>query len=382
MRLKGIAPLFVLIIAIAFVGCEGPEGPQGPAGPAGPQGPSGTSDPLEYVGSGQCAECHSDISSQFADNGHGYKLVKVEGGVAPVYPFSSVPQPPTGYSWNDITYVIGGFGWKARFIDSQGYIITGSSVQYNLETEAWVGYEASTPPGTKIYDCGSCHTTGWDETGQQDNLPGMGGSFAEPGVKCEVCHGPGSRHIETESAVDIIRNTNSSLCGECHTRNSENLIAASGGYIQHHEQYDEMRSAGHVVLECVECHDPHLGLSSPEYSRDAMLTQCKACHSTIQTTNHPYSDCITCHLPEATKSAVASNIYDGDVKAHIFKINTEAVSKDNMFYNNGALAYGAATLDFVCYQCHKDGNGIGGSGSTKTLQELSDMAVGIHGPIN
>jgi hypothetical protein len=31
---------------------------------------------------------------------------------------------PEGYTWDDISYVIGGYNWKARFINAEGYIIT------------------------------------------------------------------------------------------------------------------------------------------------------------------------------------------------------------------------------------------------------------------
>lgn len=54
-----------------------------------------------------------------------WKLNKVVDGQSPDYPFTEVPEPPEGYTWDDVTYVIGGYNWKARFIDQNGYIITG-----------------------------------------------------------------------------------------------------------------------------------------------------------------------------------------------------------------------------------------------------------------
>ena len=88
-----------------------------------------------YIGSDQCALCHSEIYNSFITTGHPYKLNKVEGGEAPVYPFTILDYTPSGYDWNNITYVIGGFAWKARYIDSNGYIITGDDVQWNFETQ-------------------------------------------------------------------------------------------------------------------------------------------------------------------------------------------------------------------------------------------------------
>jgi len=83
-----------------------------------------------YVTGATCDDCHSDYYDDvYMSSGHPYKLNKVEGGVPPVYPNGpQVPNPPAGMTWNDVSYVIGGYGWKARFIGTeafnQGYIYT------------------------------------------------------------------------------------------------------------------------------------------------------------------------------------------------------------------------------------------------------------------
>ncbi|MBT3232676.1 MAG: hypothetical protein HN356_07660 [Calditrichaeota bacterium] len=373
---KKVSLMLMILGAFGFfilTGCEDDDSPTSSA-PA----------ELEYIGSDACAECHEAISDKITNNGHGYKLNKVENGQAPSYPYTNVPTPPVGYDWDDISYVIGGFGWKARFVDLQGYIITGDAVQYNIETSGWSGYHSDEDPGTKPYNCGRCHTTGWKSTddggAHQDGMPGMAGQFSEPGVHCEACHGRGSRHVESSSADDIVRDTNSSMCGGCHYRNENHLIDASGGFIRHHEQYDEMISGGHRGLDCIECHDPHQGIQDPSYSYAASLAKCQECHTGANYAMHNGADCIKCHMPEATKSAVASNVYNGDLMTHIFAINTEAVGKDAMWYSDGKKAVGEVTLDFVCYQCHQDPDGVGGAGSPKTLEELSAKATGYHTP--
>jgi hypothetical protein len=40
--------------------------------------------------------------------------------------------------------------------------------------------------------------------------------------------------------------------------------------------------------------------------------------------------------------------------------------------------HGAITLDFACYGCHKDEDGVGGNGSMKTMQQLADKAATMH----
>jgi len=338
----------------------------------------------DFVGSATCATCHTEIAATFANTGHPFKLNKVDGA-APTYPFSTVPATPTGYSWTDVTYVIGGYNWKARFVDSDGYIVTGDAVQYNLHTEGWVGYHADEAPGTKPYDCGKCHTTGWvhvDDGGiNQDGLPGMHGQFSEPGIQCEACHDGGNIHAITQSASDITVDRSSEQCGSCHFRNEDHTIAAKGGFIKHHEQYDEMKTSAHfAATTCVTCHDSHKSVLHG--STDGIIKNCTECHGSItEGVSHNGADCVTCHLPLASKSAVNTdgNPYLGDVKTHIFKINTAA--DGNMFNTEGTLANTdkeGVTLDFICYRCHKDESNVGGSASKKTLLELSDYAKGYH----
>jgi len=211
-------------------------------------------DTLEFAGSSTCAECHETIYDKFMESGHPYKLNKVTGGIQPSYPFTPDNIPtPAGYDWSDITYVIGGYGWKARFLDENGFIITANAdTQYNLEDGSQVAYHASDPIGTKPYDCGRCHTTGWvhvdDGGARQDGLPGMDGEFFAGGVHCEACHGKGNIHAFTEEDDDITIDKSAAACGTCHYRNADHSIAASGGFIKHHEQYDEMISGPHAKL--------------------------------------------------------------------------------------------------------------------------------------
>jgi hypothetical protein len=370
-----------------------------------------------YVGSTACSGCHgeSDLSNAgyniyatFIESGHPYKLNPVSGA-PPTYPWSSVPDTPTGvyteggtdttdFTWDDVTYVIGGFGWKARFIDSNGYIITGYNVQYNLETQAWGGYHTSDALGTKKYNCGRCHTTGWldsddgDATNNQGGLEGFVGTYAEPGIQCEACHGPGSDHVAAPAATNITLDTSSELCGNCHYRDSQHRIEYKGGFIRHHEQYDEWLHSPHSAsLTCNTCHNAHASTVYDELAlEDGVKMECSTCHPTqAANMNHNVAaTCVDCHMPEASKSAVAETIYNGDVKTHIFRINTEPVPMDSMVYYDEAdgkyfvrldeNGMAAVTLDYTCYGCHTDPDGNGGGGSVKTLEELAAYAPYVH----
>jgi len=351
--------------------------------------------PPHYVGSTACATCHSGKYSTFIESGHPYKLNKVENGIPPTYPFTTLPpNPPTGYTWDDVTYVIGGYGWKARFIDSQGYIVTGTDVQWNFQTSEWVAYHAADPPGTLPYDCGACHTTGWVASGaggpHQDDLPGMYGTFAEQGVTCEACHGMGSEHILDPSPANIIKDSSSFLCGMCHIRGVPNRILVSGNLVKHHEQFNEMLASPHSdALTCNTCHDPH---SSTKYDDIAagtgVIAACTDCHAAA---SHQVSgamgslDCTDCHMPLGAKSAVSTGTglhLKGDMRNHIWKIDTTGVEFADYFSTDGTDTWitpdinGKVTLNlaWACMQCHDGDSAF----SIESYVLAVSRASGIH----
>lgn len=372
-------------------GARGPAGERGPAGDRGPAGPAGVAAApvaiaADYVGWKTCASCHKAQADLFVKSGHLYKLSKVEGGKPPEYPFTKIPEPPQGYTWNDITYVIGGYGWKARFIDKQGYIITGPDAkyqnQYNLSNPAlgkaagWAGYN----PGVKNlkYDCGTCHTTGYKSTGNQDGMPGMVGTWAEPGITCERCHGPGSNHVKNPYGTALKVDRSSELCGSCHSRGAVEAIDAQAGFIQHHEQYEEIFQSKQRAINCTGCHDPHKGVFQGRNTKTATTrVECQSCH--FEKVRFQKSEvmkqtvkCIECHMPKIVKSAWGDpKEFAADVRVHFFAIDPYATSQ---FTPDGKAAVSQSTLDFACKSCHR----TGGTASVKTDDELRKLAIGYH----
>ncbi|MDY6950902.1 MAG: cytochrome c family protein, partial [Thermodesulfobacteriota bacterium] len=66
----------------------------------------------------------------------------------------------------------------------------------------------------ELQGCYSCHTTGYGKPGGFVSLE------QTPQLKdagCEVCHGPGGRHVETENPEDIVGDVTIGLCKRCHT---------------------------------------------------------------------------------------------------------------------------------------------------------------------
>lgn len=303
-----------------------------------------------FAGPQACVPCHGDKYDDYRASGHPKKLRPAAEARAWGIPL------PDGWDWGDISYVIGGARWKARFIDRQGYIVTSTGPkkdkpganQYNLATGGWANYE----PGKKLpYDCGPCHMTAYSKEGHQDGLPGIVGTWAFPGITCEECHGPGAAHAREPSKTNIKVDASPVACGKCHIRGTPDRIPAAGGFIQHHEQYNEFLAGPHAgKLGCATCHDPH------KRATVSLKKQCADCHA-VEARDFVGSKmersglgCVDCHMPPAGRSAVSFGKYRGDVKSHIVKISV--LPADRMFTDEGKLATGKLTLDFACLRCH------------------------------
>jgi hypothetical protein len=403
-RSCGIVGLCVLFVMLALVACAGETGPAGPAGPEGPQGLPGrlgaqglpgapgppgqdgvSFEPATFIGSQACAECHTELYDTFLKSGHPWKLTKVVDGEPPDYPFTDIPGPPEGYTWDDISYVIGGYNWKARFIDQDGYIITGdedATTQYNFYNpdlelgDEWVAYH---PGEEKPYDCGACHTTGYSPDGNQDGKPGLVGTWAAGGIQCEECHGPGSLHAAHPLSSGMEVDRDAEACGACHFRGVAEEVDVSGGLIQHHEQYEELFQGKHTTIDCVVCHDPHTGVIQLRNSGAPQTTraECENCHFR-ESQNFKLSphtrDCVTCHMPRVTQSAVGDpERFSGDMRTHLMAIDPNQIEQ---FSEDGTMALSQLGLNFVCRQCHVEG----GDAGPRSDEELIDAANGYHAP--
>jgi hypothetical protein len=343
------------------------------------------------LGDQACAACHQELFDTYMMSGHPWKLNKVFDGQAPDYPFTELTELPVGYTWDDILYVIGGYAWKARFVNQDGYIITdepgktGNADYLNqwnfandiVEKDAgWVKYNSGKE--NLPYNCGSCHTTGYSPLGNQDELPGLVGTWNQEGIRCKECHGNGSLHVQNPQGapMDVVRD--SELCGKCHRRDDVENVNAKGGFIEHHEQYEELYQSKHITINCVTCHDPHKGVNQLRQAEvQTTRTQCQNCHFEMaQVQNNEAHTamniaCVECHMPRLVKTAWGDAAkFTGDIRTHLMAIDPNLV---NTFTEEGALTTGQIGLDWACKHCHG-----GGMASDKTDEELQEAARGYH----
>ncbi len=446
-RTIGLAATLALVLGAACAGEDGKDGAQGPAGVDGVdgingvdgsdgengldcwdsnanglcdtdtedvnddgvcdaldcQGPSGTHE-IAYIGSDTCKLCHSEIGAKFEKSGHPYELTKVEGGVAPTRPFSDATgelQLPTvngtQLTWDDVSYVIGGFGWRTNYIGTDGYIVTGEAgdrTQHNFansETETTAQFVAYHAGESVAYDCGGCHTTGWipcdvgdDTCDHQDGMAGMAGSFAEAGVQCEACHGPGSNHVGNPYLVDMKIDRDPEACGKCHSRDAPESIEAFGGFNGNHEQWDEMFQSKKHLMRCIDCHDPHASAKHADpvvNPNKGRRVACESCHvgydERYGTPFMSFLACTDCHMPRIAKSAVANAArYTGDIRSHLFLINPDYAAPQ--FEPGGEESEPYVSLEFACRHCHFDVGESGSPWSTQSASALETMAAGYH----
>jgi predicted CXXCH cytochrome family protein len=250
-------------------------------------------------------------------------------------------------------------------------------VQYNARYKQWLNYwKMIDNPGSERADlhsweklgratsyqaiCAVCHTS------QLQNVKGGGFEpdnieFREPGIDCEMCHGPSARHVAEMSGgeeyekgpldppVDFHKINNRdfvAICSQCHMQSAIRTPGPNGelNYSRHGEFFmrnpsipfgefsrtgfykdGRFRQTTFIVeslrrsqcfkkgqVSCGTCHTPHGhdSVSNPTSlkSRDQTDRMCTGCHTDFQDstklvahTHHALdsegSRCVSCHMP-------------------------------------------------------------------------------------
>jgi hypothetical protein len=307
---------------------------------------SATEPGQEYIGAEACKKCHIETYDKWKASGHAQILQKSSNAELIDIPF------PEGYNSESVSYVIGGYRWKALFLDEEGYLITSIATgsgrnQYNVKSRTWVDYL----PGQKVpYDCGGCHTTGYSPEDHQDGLIGITGAWEFDGVQCEACHGPGALHATTSRKEDI--GTGRNACIKCHGAGVLDVIPLEGVFLAPYTEANQLLKSAMKDMSCVDCHDPH---SSSEKSTKKT---CKQCHQKIaikydQSYMHKLGvACTDCHMPPAGVVAEGNTgTFEGDLRSHIFKVDHHKEFPLQVI-NGQRTNPGYLSVDYSCMWCH------------------------------
>jgi hypothetical protein len=188
--------------------------------------------------------------------------------------------------------------------------------------------------------CFACHTT--ESTIRRQFDP----DHATPGVTCEACHGPGSRHVNAMQAKQLKTGMGTILdpgsfgpvelidfCGACHrapldVTSAQQLTPLNIRYQPYRLSKSRCWSRPDPRITCIACHDPHEPLVRDAGSYDA---KCLACHS-AKATNSPIDGtqssqpgklstcpvstehCVTCHMPKVQDPQFHGSFTDHDIR--------------------------------------------------------------------
>lgn len=249
----------------------------------------------QYAGAAACKGCHPAQHTSQSKSGHARAL-------AP----SVAPQPDQwafGAGEQAITFV--------SQVDEDYYLEHGLSYYASAKSMALTpGHKSAAgeryrtfDPGAAILRCFQCHSTG---------PPRLGAGFriepAEPGVRCETCHGPGEEHVRLNGSRTAIGNPKrltaaalNDFCGSCHRKppaagddtnwNNAWNVRHQPLYLSQSRCFLESRGA----LSCLTCHDPHAGVERSAGSYDA---RCGSCHGGVKhRTAIANASCSGCHMP-------------------------------------------------------------------------------------
>lgn len=333
-----------------------------------------------YEGPEKCKACHMEKYEQWKNSLHSKSLVDAKVAIAGGYPV------PDGVNKDDLKYTWAG-KWKVRWVNNNGYVITGDAVQYNAVEKKFVAYDAGLTVG---YNCGPCHTTGYDANGTMFTGANAfkSGTWKLPGVTCERCHGEASEHVKSPTKTNIKVDRTAEACDDCHGR-VDGSIGVTKTTLdpkrRHRTQNNDLTQSDKYKAgtSCTQCHNAHETTDAyyadlgTKYDKDAMANMkstvisyykgtdnnamtsdyekpsgliCNMCHVSENAKypgaqkielEHGNATCLDCHMAKSRKSATA-----WDERSHTFKIDDK--------FNYSLVKPYMNYPDLTCNKCHAD----------------------------
>jgi hypothetical protein len=248
-----------------------------------------------YIGAEACGKCHRAEFDLQSKSAHAHTLAPSAAGQPGDWAFGAGGQAITFVAREDREhYRELGRTW---YRELNGYSITPGHKNFDGVSFRLFDSDA------RILRCFACHSTGPITLAGDDRVVPH-----ELGVRCEMCHGPGSLHAQ-DPAGRHPRNPGrlgaaamNTFCASCHRfkletgeeltdlrdpRNSrsEPLRLAAGACFQ--------KSAGR--LTCLTCHSPHAPLEQAAAAYDRTCSRCHA--SPKHSGTIAAASCSGCHMP-------------------------------------------------------------------------------------
>ncbi|MFZ5824231.1 MAG: ammonia-forming cytochrome c nitrite reductase subunit c552 [Bacillota bacterium] len=289
----------------------------------------------EYLGSKACLGCHVDKFENWAETGHAHMITQV-------FKFSDLPgdmnTAPEELKAELLkaAWIVAGQRFLAR--DPETGELKYLNVRWDPAKQQYAAYKGGANWET---DCAGCHVTGWDKVTAE---------FADPGIGCEACHGPGRDHVLSHGELSMITATDDSqVCGQCHTGGS----SSDGARWPNYKPGDDLNATGWQLPKIP---DPHEGLFPSlmgypkirQYPLWEKSAHAKALGSPA-TTGHARESCFKCHAAEAFQNHLAGKPAPKDHAIYTQGVTCSACHDPHNSTHEGQLRMPANDL---CIACH------------------------------
>jgi len=313
--------------------------------------------PGSYVGNEACARCHAAIYDSYRPtpmahasgpasenliagglrsqkSGVDYRIYTQSGKVWLSF---ERPGDPLVRGKRELLYYIGqGRRGRTYLFSVDGFVFE-SPVNWYADRRVWdmaPGYANATEAPMNLpalSSCLDCHVSGIrppiEGTENRYKMP----LFAQSGVSCERCHGPGAAHAAGGAIVNpakLAPDRRDAICMQCHLEGNAAIECPGkhlyefrpgddlSGYVRYYvesgqpatglganSQFEALaqsacKKKSGDAMSCISCHNPH-GSPSPEERTAFYRGKCLACHGAAFGAKHHANqpDCTKCHMP-------------------------------------------------------------------------------------
>jgi len=294
-----------------------------------------------FTGNAACASCHKQIFESYERTPMARSSGPVKGGVPPGR-FRHAESGATYAITADGTangrrldYFIGSGEAGRSYLYSLAGFLFQAPITWYSQKGLWdmsPGYEHDRNPlwnRAIAPNCLYCHAS------KIQPIYGTENQYAEPpfaqnGVGCERCHGPGSEHVKGAAGMvnpaKLVAARRDSICSQCHLSGEARVekagramamyrpgellgdtasyfVFAGGqsagikatGYVEKLAQ-SRCKQASGDKLWCGSCHDPHT-VPAREERVQYFREKCLACHQQAHSASGGGPDCASCHMP-------------------------------------------------------------------------------------
>ncbi len=300
-----------------------------------------------YVGNNACAPCHAEIFQAYSAT----PMARSSGSVTTTIPPGSFRHAESKTEYRiqssglviatrgalkmerQLDYVIGSGVAGRSYLYSRDRFLFQAPVTWYSQQARWdvsPGYETDRVSRWNRPvkpECLNCHSSQIRFSRAYQNRYAEP-PFAQQGVGCERCHGPGSEHVQGNATIvnpaKLEPAKRDSVCAQCHMSGEARIDRTRRHWMDYrpgarlsdfaayfvYDGTSKLKATSYVEklsgsqckigsgdrLWCGTCHDPHR-VPAPERRAAWYRAKCLSCHATDSCGRG--GDCTSCHMPKS-----------------------------------------------------------------------------------